>query len=127
MQKDPDNGIVDVDKDVCIGCGSCAAACPYDAPSVDKVTQTSGKCNFCKDLLAKDEMPACVAACSMQAIEYGTLDELKAAHPDAVAQVAPLPDAGQTSPSLLIKPHTKYAADMRFESFNMPEELQASE
>lgn len=34
LSKDPDTGAVTVDEALCIGCGSCAKACPYDAPVV---------------------------------------------------------------------------------------------
>lgn len=30
--KDPETGLVTVDAEVCIGCGSCVEACPYGAP-----------------------------------------------------------------------------------------------
>lgn len=67
-----DDGIVDIDYDLCIGCASCAVACPYgarymindkqfaygDAPTEDeKVSHnpdTMGvatKCNFCVDVI----------------------------------------------------------------------------
>ena len=45
---------------------------------------------------------ACVDACPLRALEWGDLDELKAAHPDAVAGIAPLADPSETVPSLLI-------------------------
>jgi anaerobic dimethyl sulfoxide reductase subunit B (iron-sulfur subunit) len=127
MQKDEETGIVNNDKDICIGCGSCGLACPYNAPSLDKTAMKTGKCDFCKDLLDQDEMPACVAACSMQVIEYGELEELKAAHPNAVQQVSPLADPSETNPSLLIEPHRKYTKGANVTSFNMAEELQSSE
>jgi anaerobic dimethyl sulfoxide reductase subunit B (iron-sulfur subunit) len=127
ISKDDKTGIVDIDQEICIGCGLCAEACPYNAPSVNRETMKTGKCDFCKELLAAGEMPACVAACSMLAIEYGELDELRTAHPDAVQQVAPLPSPSETEPSLLIAPHHKYTDNLAATSFNMPEELQAFE
>src|SRR3989304_5131250 len=33
--KDPDDGLVLVDQEACIGCGLGVEACPYDAPSLD--------------------------------------------------------------------------------------------
>jgi anaerobic dimethyl sulfoxide reductase subunit B (iron-sulfur subunit) len=127
MQKDDATGIVDNDKAVCIGCGSCSTACPYNAPSLDKAAQKTGKCDFCKDLLEQGQPPACVAACSAQALDFGELADIKAAHADAVQQVAPLADPGMTTPSLFITPRRGYSDGIKATSFNLPEELQACE
>lgn len=35
MHKDEETGLVVVDADVCIGCGYCHMACPYNSPQVD--------------------------------------------------------------------------------------------
>jgi len=121
------DGIVFIDRDLCIGCGNCSSACPYDAPSFDKDAMKMEKCDFCRDLLGVSETPACVAACLMQALEYGPLDRLGILHPEAVQQVAPLADPAQTNPSLLITPHKKYEVSSSGALFNMPEEIQAYE
>jgi anaerobic dimethyl sulfoxide reductase subunit B (iron-sulfur subunit) len=121
------DGIVFIDRELCIGCESCSAACPYNAPSFDREAMKMEKCDFCRELLAEGETPACAASCNMQAIEYGELEMLKVLHPEAVQQIFPLPDPSQTRPSLLITPHRKYKADQETSVFNMPEELQAYE
>jgi len=73
------DGIVLMDFHRCIGCRFCMAACPFGARSFnyrdprpfirelnDKFpTRAKGvveKCNFCAELLAEGEMPACVVA-----------------------------------------------------------------
>ena len=38
----------------------------------------------------------------MRALEFGEIDELRAKHPDAVNQIAALPDASETNPSVAI-------------------------
>lgn len=38
----------------------------------------------------------------MRALEFGVYDDLVAAHPDAVDQIAILPDSSQTGPHTLI-------------------------
>ena len=66
--------------------------------------QKTHKCDACIELRAAGELPACVAACPMRALEFGTIDELRAAHPDAVDEIAILPEASQTMPSVAITP-----------------------
>ena len=70
-----DNGIVRVDKDVCIGCGYCVAACPYDARFIDPVSKKVDKCDFCVRRLARGELPACVTTCTAHAKYFGDLED----------------------------------------------------
>ena len=68
------DGVVDFDKDRCIGCKSCMQACPYDALYIDAETNTAAKCNFCAHRLEVGLEPACVIVCPEQAIIAGDLD-----------------------------------------------------
>ncbi len=68
------DGVVDFDKDRCIGCKSCMQACPYDALYIDETTNTAAKCNFCAHRLEVGLEPACVIVCPEQAIIAGDLD-----------------------------------------------------
>jgi anaerobic dimethyl sulfoxide reductase subunit B (iron-sulfur subunit) len=124
------DGIVFIDKDICIGCGSCVTACPYGVPSLDKATLKTDKCDFCRELVSVGESPACVTACSMNAIDYGDLDYLKSKYPNAVQQIYPLASPEQTKPSILITRHRKSRgteSEATARIFNMPEELQVAE
>lgn len=47
ISSDPDTGARVVDPDVCIGCGMCAQACPWNMPRVDTETGVSTKCISC--------------------------------------------------------------------------------
>ena len=76
MEKDDETGIVSVDKEVCIGCGTCANTCPYGAPVIDKEAAVSTKCDLCADRLADGELPACVNACPVKVLTHGDLAEL---------------------------------------------------
>ena len=68
-----DDGIVDFNKNRCIGCKSCMQACPYDALYIDPETHTSAKCNFCANRVDQGLQPACVVVCPEQAIIAGDI------------------------------------------------------
>ena len=70
-----ENGIVDLDRDRCIGCASCLQACPYDAIHIDDRSGTASKCHFCAHRLEVNLAPACVSVCPEQAIKVIDLDE----------------------------------------------------
>ena len=94
-----DDGIVMVDDEKCIGCNSCAVACPYDQRSVMSkelfdnglfgegeltpfeeqgyVRFTPGtvtKCDFCSERVDAGLDPACVVTCPTDARIFGDLD-----------------------------------------------------
>lgn len=103
MAKDPETGLVYNDPETCIGCGACAVACPYGAPKVDAQAAVSIKCDGCSERVVQGGVPVCVASCPSRALDFGPIDELRAAYGD-VAAVAPLPSADQTGPSVVITP-----------------------
>lgn len=70
-----EDGIVDFDKDACIGCKACIAACPYDAIFINPEDHTAEKCNFCAHRLDVGLEPACVTVCPTQAIMVGDLND----------------------------------------------------
>jgi Fe-S-cluster-containing dehydrogenase component/formate-dependent nitrite reductase membrane component NrfD len=73
------DGIVDVDKALCIGCKACMAACPYDAVFVNPLDHAAEKCNFCAHRLEVGLEPACVVVCPTRAILVGDLNDPDAA------------------------------------------------
>ena len=109
-----DNGIVQVDDALCMGCGACAMACPYDAryaityddikkgkdfygtdfkrdhPSVDK-------CDFCAARVKQGLKPACVETCVGESRMFGDLD----VPDDPVAQLVASAVARPLMPSIL--------------------------
>lgn len=74
MFKRPD-GIVDFDRDVCIGCKACIAACPYDAIHISPDSNSAEKCNFCAHRIDQGMEPACVVVCPEEAIIVGNLND----------------------------------------------------
>ncbi len=74
MYRRPD-GIVDFDRDICIGCKACIAACPYDAIYIDPESHSAEKCNFCTNRIDIGLEPACVVVCPTQAIIVGDMND----------------------------------------------------
>ncbi len=72
-----ENGIVMVDRNLCIGCGYCVEACPYDARYINPVIKKVDKCDFCSSRIERGLEPACVATCTAHAKFYGDLEEPK--------------------------------------------------
>lgn len=66
LQRDSASGIITVDTERCIGCGTCILACPFGAISQDKDGGRIVKCDLCTDKSA----PACVANCPNEALVY---------------------------------------------------------
>ncbi len=99
--KRSEDGLVLIDTSKCIGCGMCARACPYHAPELDAATRKMTKCDACRDRLERGLMPICVEACTQRALEFGPIEELRKKHGE-LAEIAPLPPASQTKPSLVI-------------------------
>lgn len=99
-----DDGVVVIDPEKCIGCRYCEWACPYGAPQFNEAKGQMTKCDFCQDLLAQGQNPACVDACVMRAIEYGDIEELRGKY-GTLDAVEPLPTGDITNPSIVITPH----------------------
>lgn len=103
MHKRKKDGLVHVDPSICIGCESCARACPYDAPQLDSERLVMTKCDGCFERLAEGLKPSCVNSCPQRALDFGTMEELKAKYGEGDAHIEPLPDARLTSPNLILK------------------------
>jgi Fe-S-cluster-containing dehydrogenase component/formate-dependent nitrite reductase membrane component NrfD len=70
-----EDGIVDFEKSVCIGCKACMAACPYDAIFINPEDHSAEKCNLCSHRVDVGLEPACVVVCPVEAILVGDLDD----------------------------------------------------
>ena len=85
-----DDGIVEFDPDVCIGCKACMQACPYDAIHVDPDRGTVAKCHYCSHRVDMGMEPACAVVCPTHAIVAGDLD-------DPTSEIAKLVAANRTT------------------------------
>ena len=70
-----DDGIVDIDRDACIGCRACMQGCPYDAIYLNHDSGAVEKCHFCAHRVEQNLEPACVVVCPEEAIVAGDLDD----------------------------------------------------
>ena len=68
------DGVVLVNKDHCIGCKYCIAACPYNVRIIKKEGYIE-KCRFCVEFVTKGEKPACVTTCMTGVRKFGDLDD----------------------------------------------------
>ena len=72
--KTPEGAVI-YNPDVCVGCRTCMIACPFSMPAFryDSAFEPRiMKCVFCYDTrLSKNQAPACVEACPMEALTFG--------------------------------------------------------
>jgi tetrathionate reductase subunit B len=69
------DGPVLVDPRLCIGCGTCVNACPYDARFINPISNTADKCTFCVERIDQGVLPACVTTCVGRARIFGDLND----------------------------------------------------
>ncbi len=73
--KDKETGAVIIDEGLCIGCGNCIPACPYDARFRNAAKRKADKCNYCPDRRAQGIPPACVDTCPTKARVFGDIND----------------------------------------------------
>lgn len=69
MQKDLATGMTVMDRSRCIGCHSCAMACPFGIPRFSPEDGKVVKCDGCFVRLESGLQPACVRACAFGALK----------------------------------------------------------
>jgi carbon-monoxide dehydrogenase iron sulfur subunit len=74
--------IVYIDSQKCIACGMCAMVCPFDvityyaSSAAPQKSMVAIKCDNCIDRQRQGQIPACVEACKVNALEFGEINEL---------------------------------------------------
>lgn len=79
MTKDPKTGVVSYDKDACIGCRYCVAACPFGVPrfTYDQAVPQISKCQLCRHRWKEGKYAACAEVCPTGATLYGSVADIK--------------------------------------------------
>jgi formate dehydrogenase iron-sulfur subunit len=101
-------GTVVVQADVCNGCGTCVAGCPFgvverrtDGTAAPKTKRgerkgeqpevpnlgVAQKCTLCYDRLVDDQTPACAQTCPTTSIKFGDHDDMVAQAKERVAEL----------------------------------------
>ena len=75
MQRRED-GIVFVDKALCVGCKACVRACPWGAPQWNPTERRIEKCDYCKDRIDQGLKPACVTTCTTGCLQFGKVADM---------------------------------------------------
>lgn len=99
ITKDPETGIVSVDRGLCQNFRGCVEACPYgktlfaddDQESIElqkkygwSIPHPMQKCDMCYNRVTSGQKPACVGSCVGRALDWGTVEKIMKDHPDAV-------------------------------------------
>ena len=71
MQKRAD-GIVFSELEKCIGCQTCAVACPFGVPQLNPAIGKIAKCDGCRSRVDQGLWPACTLKCPSGALRFGT-------------------------------------------------------
>ncbi|WP_300345617.1 4Fe-4S dicluster domain-containing protein [Nesterenkonia sp.] len=110
-------GTVKVQEDICNGCGTCVAGCPFGVierrdegiirAKVDRAQSkyaqeipnegTANKCTFCYDRLVDGQTPACAQTCPTTSIKFGDHEDMV---DQARRRVAELREQGMTEARL---------------------------
>ncbi len=73
--KDEEDGVIYIDREVCIGCQSCMRACPFECNLFNSELVVMDKCNLCVQRRDEDLEPACVRNCVGRALHVGDIED----------------------------------------------------
>jgi Fe-S-cluster-containing dehydrogenase component len=75
MQK-RDDGLVFSELDLCIGCQTCAVACPFGHPKLNPENGKIAKCDGCRERVDEGLWPACALKCPTGALSFGSTQDI---------------------------------------------------
>jgi len=78
VTRDDRTGAIVVNETLCIGCHSCALACPFGVPRYDQDDKMR-KCNLCIERVEAGLEPACVRVCPTGALKFESANTIQAA------------------------------------------------
>ena len=64
LKRNEATGAIDLDRDICVNCEACVAACPFGCALIDEVHNEVIKCDLCGG------SPACARFCPTKALDY---------------------------------------------------------
>ena len=103
--KEEKYGAVLVDQEHCQGDRKCWEACPYGAIvyASDDPSEKAHKCTMCIDRLEDGLAPICVLSCSLRALDFGPVEELREKY-GQLDTLEGLPAGDLTRPAAVFKP-----------------------
>ena len=100
-EKRPD-GIVVHHEELCLGCRYCGMTCPFGTPQYDGARGVMSKCHLCVHRVDAGRVPACVAACPTEALQFVSASDAPAE--GAAGLVPGFVDPAGCRPALRFRP-----------------------
>ncbi|UCZ52392.1 4Fe-4S dicluster domain-containing protein [Bacillus shivajii] len=122
-------GNVVIDQEKCVGCTYCVQNCPFGIVELASYVNEDGetkqraqKCTLCNDRLEEGLMPACADICTMDAIVFGSKEEMMKLAKERLAEVKDrFPNAQIYDPQGVGGTHTFYLLADRPSVYDLPE------
>lgn len=82
IRRDAGTGTIEIESRRCIGCASCAMACPFGVirfhadPRREGAKLAPHKCDNCMERLERGRVPACVESCKTGALVFRDINEV---------------------------------------------------
>ncbi|MGI5859257.1 MAG: 4Fe-4S dicluster domain-containing protein [Tepidanaerobacteraceae bacterium] len=76
ISREPGSGRIVTDTSLCIGCHSCALACPFGIPRYN-AEEKMYKCTLCGDRISVGLEPACVRVCFQEALSLESANDFQ--------------------------------------------------